>query len=77
MLEQQAAVGNLIGHPPGVHAPLQVPGLAVLHGSRAELKVGKLTHFSQLTPGRPKGWPVSAQRAPAPRAASPQSAGGQ
>jgi hypothetical protein len=60
-----------------VHASLEVPGLAILHGSRAELKVGKLTHFSQLTPGRPEGWPVSAQRAPAPRAAGAQPAGGQ
>ena len=77
VLEQQAAVRGLAGHAPGVHAPLQFPGLAVLHASGAEVKVDKLTHFSQLTPGRPKGWPVSAQRAPAPRAARPQSAGGQ
>ena len=72
VLEQQAAVGNLVGHPPGVHAPLQVPGLAVLHGCRAELKVDKLTHFSQLTPGRAEGWPACAQRAPAARAAGAQ-----
>ena len=52
VLEQQAAVGSLVGHAPGVHAPLQVPALAVLHGNGAEVKVDKLAHFSQLTPGR-------------------------
>jgi len=38
-----------------VHAPLQVPALAVFHGCRAELTVDKLAHFSQLTPGRGQG----------------------
>ena len=57
MLEQQAAVGNLVGHAPCVHVSLQVPALAVLHGSGAEVKVGELTHFSQLTPGRTAGRP--------------------
>jgi hypothetical protein len=52
VLEQQAAVGNLVGHAPGVHAPLQIPALAVLHRSGAETKVDKLAHFSQLTPDR-------------------------
>src|SRR6266566_1349334 len=52
VLEQQAAVRNLVGHPPGMHAPLQVPGLAVLHRGGAELKVEEVTHFSQLTPGQ-------------------------
>ncbi len=57
VLEQQAAVGNLVGHAPGVHAPLQIPALAVLHGSGAELKVNKLAHFPQLTPGLAEGGP--------------------
>jgi hypothetical protein len=51
VLEQQAAVRNLVGYPPGMHAPLQVPGLAVLHRDSAELKVEEVTHFPQFTPG--------------------------
>ena len=74
VLEQQAAVGNLVGHAPGVHAPLQIPALAVLHGSGAELKVDKLTHFPQLTPGPAEG---RSRRAGAPRSASVQLAGAQ
>jgi hypothetical protein len=38
-----------------VHASLQIPARAVLHRIGAEIKVGKLTHFSQLTPGRIAG----------------------
>jgi hypothetical protein len=34
-----------------MHAPLQVPGLAVLHRDSAKLKVEEVTHFSQFTPG--------------------------
>jgi hypothetical protein len=58
VLEQQTTVRNLVGHPPGMYAPLQVPGLAVLHRDRAQLKVEEVTHFSQFTPGvdpRPSG----------------------
>jgi hypothetical protein len=40
-----------------VHAPLQIPALAVLHGSGAELNVNKLAHFPQLTPGPAEGGP--------------------
>ena len=73
VLEQQAAVGNLVGHAPGVHAPLQVPALAVLHGSGAELKVDKLAHFPQLTPGQAEGRPGPA----AVRAGRPAGRSGQ
>jgi hypothetical protein len=61
-----------------MHAPLQVPALAVLHGCRAELKVDKLAHFSQLTPGRAADSPGSAQgrRLPARPARSSLAAGG-
>jgi len=72
VLEQQAAVRNLVCHAPGVHAPLQVPALAVLHGNGAELKVNKLAHFPQLTSGRVKGRPVRT-----PRSASVRPAGAQ
>jgi hypothetical protein len=34
-----------------MYAPLQVPGLAVLHRDSAELKVEEVTHFPQFTPG--------------------------
>ena len=54
VLEQQAAVGRLVGDPPGVHASLQVPALEVADRG-AEAKVDKLTHFSQLTPGQAAG----------------------
>ena len=57
VLEHQAAVGHLVGHPPSVHAPLQIPALAVLHGSGAEAKIDKLTHFPQFTSGRAAGLP--------------------
>jgi len=48
-----------------MHAPLQVPGLAILHRDGAELKVEKITHFPQFTPavdkacgyrGRAEAW---------------------
>ena len=54
VFEQQAAVGRLVGDPPGVHASLQIPAFEVAdRGVKA--KVDKLTHFSQLTPGRAAG----------------------
>ena len=63
MLEQQAAVRNLVGHPPRMDAPLQIPALDVVDRGRAEGQVNKLAHFSQLTRGRS----AKAQLAPRPR----------
>ena len=52
VLEQQAAVRNLVGHPPRMDAPLPIPALQVVHRGRTEGQVNKLAHFSQLTRGR-------------------------
>jgi hypothetical protein len=65
MLEQQAAVGHVVGHPPGVHAPLQIPALEVADRDSAEVEVDKLTHFSQLTLVRAGSCPGRALTQPA------------
>jgi hypothetical protein len=49
MLEQQAAVRNLVGHPPRVDAALQVPAVDVVDRSGTEGQVNKLAHFPELT----------------------------
>jgi hypothetical protein len=49
MLEEQAAVRNLVGHPPCVDAPLQLPALDIINRGRTEGQVTKLAHFPQLT----------------------------
>ncbi len=71
VLEQQAAVGNLVGHAPGVYASLQIPAGAVLHEIGAEAKVDKLTHFSQLTLGHATARPARAQASRLPAQAAP------
>jgi hypothetical protein len=55
VLEQQAAVGRLVGYAPGVNASLQVPAFEVIDGGGADVKVDKLAHFSQPTSGRADG----------------------
>jgi hypothetical protein len=49
MLEQQAAVRNLVGDPSSVDAPLQIPAVHVVNWRGAQGQVHKLAHFSQLT----------------------------
>jgi len=57
-----------------VHAPLQIPAFAVLHGSGAEVKVDKLTHFAQLTRGQAAAGPGRFTGSPARGAGHPQRA---
>jgi hypothetical protein len=52
MLEQQAAVRNLVGHSPRVNAPLHVPAFEVVDRGWAEGQVHKLAHFPKLTRAR-------------------------
>jgi len=49
VLEQQADVRNLAGHPLRVDAPLQVPAVHVVNWRGAQGQVHKLAHFPQLT----------------------------
>lgn len=59
MLQEQAAVRNLVGHPSRVNAPLHVPAVQVIDRGITEAKVYKLAHFSQLTRARARvgpGW---------------------
>jgi hypothetical protein len=61
VLEQQAAVRDLIGHPPGVNAPLQVPAVEVSDRGGAEAKVDELAHICELTLSRGTGLPDRAR----------------
>jgi hypothetical protein len=50
MLEHDAAVRDLVGHPVLMDASLQLPGDEVVDGGGAQVQVNKLAvHLAQLT----------------------------